>query len=130
MKLAYILFLQICLLTISNSYSNGIVNKINNHTATESVIETLTPNKTFINKALSDPDELKFVLLENTFETEKCNSSLPVSPLNLNFKDLKDYSFVYVENIKLNSQGLWERNTVPFRNMSRNILFHSLKIHI
>ncbi|MEN2489667.1 hypothetical protein AAYQ05_17825 [Flavobacterium sp. B11] len=129
MKLAYILFLQICLLTISNSYSNSIVKKAYNDTATESV-KTVTPNKIIVNKALSDSDELKFVVLENTSETEKCSSSLPASPFNLNFKNLKDDCFVYIENIKLNSQGLWERNIIPFRNMSRNILFHSLKIHI
>ncbi|MBL0737751.1 hypothetical protein JI750_12670 [Flavobacterium sp. GN10] len=130
MKLAYILFLQICLLTIPNSYSNSIVKKINIHTATESIHETITPANALVNKALSDSDELKFVLLENTSETEKCNSSLPAAPLNLHFKSLKDDCFVYIENIKLNSQGLCERNITPFRNMSRNILFHSLKIHI
>ena len=130
MKLAYILFLQICFLTISHSYSNCIVKKIYKDAATESVVETVTPNKIFVNKALSDSDELKFVLLENTSETEKCSSSLPASPFNLNFKNLKDDCFVYIENIKLNSQGLWERNIIPYRNMSRNILFHSLKIHI
>lgn len=130
MKLAYILFLQICFLTIPSSYSNCIVKNINNHAATASVLEAVNPYKAVINKALSDSDELKFVLLENTFETEKCTVSLPSSPLNLNFKNLKDYCFVYKENIKLNSQGLCERNITPFRNMSRNILFHSLKIHI
>ncbi len=130
MKLAYILFLQICLLTIPNSYSNCIVKRLNTQTGTESVLETLTTNKAFINKAFSDSDELKFVLLENTSETEKCSSSLPVSPLNLHFTSFKDDCFVYIENIKLNSQGLWERNIIPFRNMSRNILFHSLKIHV
>lgn len=130
MKLAYIIFLQICFLTIPNSYSNRIVNRINTHTGTEAVLEALTTNNTVINKALSDSDELKFVLLENTSETEKSNSSLPASPLNLNFKNLKEDCSIYVENIKLNSQGLWERNITPFRNTSRNILFHSLKIHI
>ncbi|RED26884.1 hypothetical protein BD847_0810 [Flavobacterium cutihirudinis] len=130
MKLAYILFLQICLLTIPSSYGNCIVKRLNTHIGTESVLESLTTNKAVVNKALSDSDELKFVLLENTSETEKCNSSLPASPLNFYFKSLKDDCFVYIENIKLNSQGLSERNIIPFRNMSRNILFHSLKIHI
>ncbi|WP_427873677.1 hypothetical protein [Flavobacterium sp. MMS24-S5] len=130
MKLAYILFLQICLLTIPSSYSNSVVKRMNTHKATSSVFETQTTNKSTVNKALSDSDELKFVLLENTFETEKSSSSLPDSPFNLNFKNLKDDCFVYVENIKLNSQGIWERNIIPFRNTSRNILFHSLKIHI
>lgn len=130
MKLAYILFLQICLLTIPSSYSSSIVKRMNTHIATESVLETLTANKASVNKALSDSDELKFVLLENTFETEKSDISLPESPLHLNFKNLNDDCFVYVENIKLNSQGVWERNIIPFRNTSRNILFHSLKIYI
>ncbi|MDQ8013936.1 MAG: hypothetical protein REI96_15900 [Flavobacterium nitrogenifigens] len=130
MKLAYIIFLQICLLTIPSSYSNSIVKKMHAHTATESVIEEQTTNKALLNKALSDSDELKFVLLENTFETEKSDISLPESPISLNFKNVKDDCFIYVENIKLNSQGIWERNIIPFKNTSRNILFHSLKIHI
>jgi len=129
MKLAYILFLQICLLTIPNSYSNGIVNKGKSNTTMESIFETSTPSKALFEKALSESDQLKFILLENTSETEKCSTPLLASPLNLNGKNLRDSSFVYTENAKLNSQGLLERNITPFRNMSRNILFHSLQIH-
>ncbi|WP_433830422.1 hypothetical protein [Flavobacterium anhuiense] len=130
MKLAYFLFLQICLLTIPNSYSNTIVNKVNSNSTIKSVLETSTPYKAVFEKALSESNPLKFVLLENTSETEKCNSSMLASPLNINGKNLRDNCFVYTENVKLNSLGLLERNITPFRNMSRNILFHSLKIHI
>lgn len=130
MKLAYILFLQICLLTIPNSYSNSIVNKINSNAVTESFFEISTPSKAIFEKALSESDPLKCVLLENTSETEKCSSSLPASPLHLNGNSLRDNCFVYTESVKLNNQGLLEKNIAPFRNMSRNILFHSLKIHI
>lgn len=130
MKLAYILFLQICLLTIPNSYSKSIVNKINTKTALESLFETSTPDNAIFEKALSDSDQLKFVLLENTSETEKCSNPILANPLHLNGNGLSDNCFVYAENVKLNSSGLLERNITPFRNMSRNILFHSLKIHI
>jgi|GEM_PF-2006157 len=130
MKLAYILFLQICLLTIPNSYSNTIVNKTNSNSTIESVLETSTPSKAIFEKALSESNQLKFVLLENTSETEKCSTPLLASPLHLNGKSLRDNCFVYTESVKLNTQGLLERNITPFRNMSRNILFHSLKIHI
>jgi hypothetical protein len=129
MKLAYILFLQICLLTIPNSYSNTIVNKVNNNIATESFFETSTPDHAIFGKGLSESNPLKFVLLENTSETEKCSSSMPASPLRLNGKSLRDNCFVYTESIKLTTLGLVERNIPPFRNMSRNILFHSLQIH-
>lgn len=130
MKLAYILFLQICLLTIPNSYSNAIVTKANSYITTESVFEIPTPSKAIFEKALSESNPLKFVLLENTSETEKCTSTVLASPLHLNGKSLRDNCFVYIESVKLNTQGLLERNITPFRNMSRNILFHSLKIHI
>ncbi|MBS7253999.1 hypothetical protein [Flavobacterium branchiicola] len=130
MKLAYILFLQICLLTIPNSYSNSIVKRINSHVATESVQGTLTEGKAKYETTLLESSQLKFILLENTSETEKCSTSLPVSPLHLNSKNSKDICFVCTESIKLNNQGVLERNIPPFRNMSRNILFHSLKIHL
>ena len=130
MKLAYILFLQICLLTIPNSYSKTIVDKANSNIVTESFFEISTPSKAIFEKAQSESNPLKFVLLENTSETEKCSSSLPASPLHLNGNSLRDNCFVYTESVKLTNQGLLERNITPFRNMSRNILFHSLKIHI
>ncbi|SDY57057.1 hypothetical protein SAMN05444397_101969 [Flavobacterium aquidurense] len=128
MKLAYILFLQICLLTIPNSYSNGIVNRVNSHAVTESVFSTSTTAKTTFEKAFSDSDDLKFVLFENTSETEKCSNPLLAPLLYLN-KSLRDSCFVCTESAKLNNKGLLERNFTPFRNMSRNILFHSFKIH-
>ncbi|MBO9584870.1 MAG: hypothetical protein J7574_11990 [Flavobacterium sp.] len=129
MKLAYILFLQICLLTIPNSYSKAIVNKANSNASTVSFFETSTPYKAIFEKTLSDSDQLKFVLLENTSETEKCSTPLLASSLHLNGNSLRDNHFAFDENAKLNRQGLMERNFTPFRNMSRNILFHSLKIH-
>ncbi|PRZ21149.1 hypothetical protein [Flavobacterium granuli] len=129
MKLAYILFLQICLLTISNSYGNCTVNRINNNTATESVLEVLTDNTPKFEKAFTDNNQLEFILSENTFETKKDTTGLFGFPLNLNGKNLRDRCFVYTKSIKLNNKGLLERNSIPFRNVARNILFHNLKIH-
>lgn len=129
MKLAYILFLQICLLTISYSYSNCNVKGINNNRATDSFREAVSDNSPKFEKAFSDHSQLEFILLENNFEVEKYSSCLFVPPLNLNGKNLKDSCFIYTESIKLNNQGLLERNIIPFRNISRNILFHSLQIH-
>lgn len=129
MKLAYILFLQICLLTISYSYSNCNVKGINNNPATDSVREAVSDNSLKFEKASSDHSQLEFILSENTFEVENYSSCLFVPPLNLNGKNLSDRCFIYTESIKLNNQGLLERNIIPFRNISRNILFHSLQIH-
>lgn len=129
MKLAYILFLHICLLAIPNSYSNTIVNKVDSTIATQSFLEVLTPCKALFGTALSESNQLKFVFLENTSETEKCSTSLPAFPVHLNGKSLRDNCFVYTKSVKLNNQGLLERNITPFRNISRKILFHSLQIH-
>lgn len=128
LKLAYILFLQICLLTISYSYGNCAEKRINSKVTTESVLEALTPNKAKFEKALSDSSQFEFILSEDTFETNEYSSHLFGSPLNLNGISLSDYYFIYTEGIKLNNQGLLERNIIPFRNISRNILFHNLQI--
>ncbi|UWY26965.1 hypothetical protein N4T20_14675 [Flavobacterium sp. TR2] len=128
MKLAYILFLQICLLTIPNSYGKGIVNKINGNATTESFFEISSPSKAIFEKAFSDSDQFKFDVLENTSETEKCNSNLPASPFHFDGMDLRVHCLVCTESVKLNSQGLLVRNIAPFRNIPRNILFHSLQI--
>lgn len=130
MKLAYILFLQICLLTTSYSYSNCTVNRINKNVVAESTLETLTNNTPNIEKGfIAAYNQLGFILFDDISEKEKYSSCLSGFPLNLNTTILKDSRIVYTKSIKLNNQGLVERNIIPYLNISRNILFHSLQIH-
>lgn len=102
---------------------------MNNNAVTESNVDALTQNTPKFEKSLSDNSLSDFMLSENSFETDKYSSYLSGSPLNLNGKSLRDRCFIYTESRKLNNPGLLERNIIPFLNISRNILFHSLQIH-